>query len=76
MDTAPGDRRIIVYSPKYDEQFVVFLGINPDDGDRKWVIARSQDVTFVVNDPACWIDCPERPDLALITSMSAPKGNA
>ena len=61
IETAPRDRRILVYSPSYDEQFVVFLGINPDDGEEKWVLARSEDLTFIVPDAKYWMELHEKP---------------
>lgn len=62
MSTAPKDRRIIVYSPKYGESFIVFHGINPDDEDnQQWVIARGIDITFIVANPSAWQECPVPP---------------
>ena len=62
IETAPDDRRVIVYSPKYKEQFVAFLGTNPDDGEKRWVIARGEQVTFIVQDPTHWMDLHPNPN--------------
>lgn len=61
IETAPRDGLILVYSPKHKEQFVVFLGTNPEDGVKKWVIARGESITFVVSDPTHWMPLPKPP---------------
>ena len=60
-ENTPRDRQILVYSPKYGEQFVVFWGVNPVDGDGKWVLAIGKDVTFIVSDAKFWKPLPAPP---------------
>jgi hypothetical protein len=62
IETAPKDERILVYSPSYKECFVVFFAWSIDDmKDTQWVIAKGEDVTFVVRDPSHWMPLPTPP---------------
>lgn len=63
IETAPRDGRILVYCPKYGEQFVAFLGVNPNDGEEKWVIAQGSDITFIVPSPTHWMPLPPPPSV-------------
>jgi hypothetical protein len=62
IETATNDKKIIVYSPKYGECFAVRRMWNADDmSDSQWVIARSEDTTFIVRDATHWMPLPAAP---------------
>lgn len=63
IETAPRDREILIYSPEYDEQFVAFWGVCPDDGDSQWVVARSKDMVVIVRNPTHWLPLPAAPEV-------------
>ena len=62
IETAEKDKKILVYSPKYGECFAVNFMFNENDiSDTAWVIARSEEATFIVRDPTHWMPLPEPP---------------
>lgn len=58
IESAPKDKRIIVHSPKYKEDFIVFWAINMDDGKGNWVICRGEKTTFIVRGASKWHHIP------------------
>ena len=62
--SAPKDgTSILVYSPKYKEQFVVQWMLNIDDiGDAHWVIGCLDGQVLIVRDASHWKPLPQPPE--------------
>jgi hypothetical protein len=64
IETAPKNSvRILVYSPKYKEQFVVRWMVNIDDNVGHWVIGRIETQTLIVRDAVYWMPLPKPPEV-------------
>lgn len=72
IETAPKDGEVLLYCAETGEQFVAFLGTNPEDGEQQWVFARSPNISFIVRDPTHWMPLPGAPALAATSEGSAP----
>lgn len=61
IETAPKDGEVLLFVEETGEQFVAFLGTDPEDGDKQWVFARGKGISFIVRDPTYWMPLPSAP---------------
>lgn len=62
IESAPRDgKSILVYSPKYKEQFVVQWMICLDDDIGAWVLFRFDGQAIIIRDATHWMPLPEAP---------------
>ena len=70
MDTAPHNKRVLIYDPKLKTSMVAEMMTAMEDGERSWVYARyfsgnaNHAVAFVVSAPTHWMPLPDAPEEA------------
>ena len=67
IDTAPFDKRVLLYDPRMNTSVVAQQMTALEDGEKSWVYARKLSgnskhaVAFVVAAPTHWMPLPEPP---------------